>query len=102
MLVFVGYVLFGIGLGIYVILLMDIVIFSIFNEKVGFVFGIYKMVSLLGGVIGVVILIVIYYVFFGNVDFYKVVLCGLILNLVFCSLLILLIFFVIFKKIEDK
>ncbi|MCW1013285.1 MFS transporter, partial [Streptococcus anginosus] len=80
----------------------DTAISSIPNEKVGSASGIYKMASSLGGAIGVATSIAIYRAFSGNADFHKAALCGLILNLVFCSLSILSILFVIPKKIEDK
>ncbi|HEO2975043.1 MFS transporter [Streptococcus agalactiae] len=101
-LVFVGYALFGTGLGIYATPSTDTAISSIPNEKVGSASGIYKMASSLGGAIGVATSIAIYHAFSGNADFHKAALCGLILNLVFCSLSILSILFVIPKKIEDK
>ncbi|MCC9987423.1 MFS transporter, partial [Streptococcus agalactiae] len=94
-LVFVGYALFGTGLGIYATPSTDTAISSIPNEKVGSASGIYKMASSLGGAIGVATSIAIYHAFSGNADFHKAALCGLILNLVFCSLSILSILFVI-------
>lgn len=53
--VFVGYSLFGIGLGLYATPSTDTAVSNVPNEKVGVASGIYKMASSLGGAIGVAI-----------------------------------------------
>lgn len=54
-LVFIGYSLFGIGLGLYATPSTDTAISSVPDEKAGVASGIYKMASSLGGALGVAI-----------------------------------------------
>ena len=54
-LVFIGYSLFGVGLGIYATPSTDTAMSSISDEKAGVASGIYKMASSLGGALGMAI-----------------------------------------------
>lgn len=81
--VFVSNVLFGFGLGCYVMLLMDIVVVNVLENKIGVVLGIYKMGSLLGGVMGIVV-IVLFFVLFLLLGMVYVVQYVLWFNVVLC------------------
>ena len=95
-LVFIGYSLFGIGLGIYATPSTDTAISSVPNEKIGVASGIYKMASSLGGAIGVAASGAIYYSF--SSSFTLGATYGLMLNVAFCILSIISILFIIPKK----
>ncbi len=95
-LVFIGYSLFGIGLGIYATPSTDTAISSVPNEKIGVASGIYKMASSLGGAIGVAASGAIYYSFSSSYTLGATY--GLLLNVAFCILSIISILFIIPKK----
>ncbi|EHI70008.1 quinolone resistance protein NorB [Streptococcus ictaluri 707-05] len=97
-LVFVGYAIFGTGLGIYATPSTDTAISSIPNEKVGVTSGIYKMASSLGGAIGVAMSIAVYHALVTQTQFDRAAFYGLLVNVVFCTLSILSILFVIPKR----
>lgn len=97
-LVFVGYSLFGIGLGVYATPSTDTAISSVPNEKAGVAAGIYKMASSLGGAIGVAISAAVYNGLSNGTDFTTGATYGLITNIVFCVLSILSIAFIVPKK----
>ncbi|WP_394405596.1 MFS transporter [Streptococcus sp. 20-1249] len=96
--VFLGYAIYGIGLGIYATPSTDAAIATIPNEKVGSASGIYKMASSLGGAIGVAISIALFYAFSGKNHYDIGLLWGLAVNLVFCILAFVSIMFVMPRK----
>lgn len=83
-LVFIGYALFGIGLGMYATPSTDTAVSNAPEDKVGVASGIYKMASSLGGSFGVAISATVYGVIAstGNVDLAAMV--GLLTNVGFC------------------
>ncbi|MCP7970730.1 MFS transporter, partial [Listeria monocytogenes] len=83
-LVFIGFALFGIGLGMYATPSTDTAISNAPEDKVGVASGIYKMASSLGGSFGVAISATIYGVIAlsGNIDLAAMV--GLLTNVGFC------------------
>lgn len=93
----IGYLFFGLGLGIYVILLIDIVIVNVLLEKVGVVVGIYKMVFVLGGVFGVVLSGVVYVIVLNMINIYIGVMIVLWLNVGMVILLFVIILLFVFK-----
>lgn len=93
----IGYLFFGLGLGIYVILLIDIVIVNVLLEKVGVVVGIYKMVFVLGGVFGVVLSGVVYVIVLNMINIYIGVMIVLWLNVGMGILLFVIILLFVFK-----
>lgn len=97
-LVFIGYAIFGTGLGIYATPSTDTAISTVPHEKVGVASGIYKMASSLGGAIGVAISIAVYHALMTSTQFDKAAFYGLLVNVVFCILSIMSIVFVIPKR----
>ncbi|QWQ39503.1 MFS transporter [Gemella sp. zg-570] len=97
-LVFIGYALFGTGLGIYATPSTDTAISSVPNEKAGVAAGIYKMASSLGGAIGVTISAAVYNGLASGKDFTAGATYGLITNVAFCIFAIMSIVFIIPKK----
>lgn len=83
-LVFIGFALFGVGLGMYATPSTDTAISNAPEDKVGVASGIYKMASSLGGSFGVAISATIYGVITlaGNVDLAAMI--GLFTNVAFC------------------
>lgn len=94
-LVFIGYSLFGMGLGMYATPSTDTAISSVPNEKAGVASGIYKMASSLGGSLGVAISAAVYNGFSAGVDYTLGATLGLLTNVVFCLLALLSIVFII-------
>jgi DHA2 family multidrug resistance protein-like MFS transporter len=99
--VFIGYTLFGIGLGIYATPSMDTAVSSAPSEKIGVASGIYKMASSLGGAMGVAISITIYstIVEVGNRE--AAASAGIITNVIFAVLAFVSIMFTIPKKVKN-
>lgn len=100
-LVFIGYSIFGIGLGIYATPSTDTAISNVSDEKVGSASGIYKMASSLGSAIGVAISLAV----FSSVGADKVstaAFLGLGVNIIFGILAIISIMFIIPKSTKMK
>ncbi|WP_374285626.1 MFS transporter [Lactococcus sp.] len=100
-LVFIGYSIFGIGLGIYATPSTDTAISNVSDEKVGSASGIYKMASSLGSAIGVAISLAV----FSSVGADKVstaAFLGLGVNIIFVILAIISIMFIIPKSTKMK
>ncbi|MBF0713631.1 MFS transporter [Gemella sp. GH3] len=97
-LVFVGYALFGTGLGIYATPSTDTALSSVPNDKVGSAAGIYKMASSLGGAIGVAISAAVYSALSAGGNFNDGATYGLIINILFCIFSIISIVVIIPKK----
>ena len=100
-LVFIGYSLFGVGLGIYATPSTDTAMSSISDEKAGVASGIYKMASSLGGALGMAISAAVYNGVSQGEYFTKGATYGLITNILFCVLAILSIVFVIPKQTKE-
>ncbi|WP_057491759.1 MFS transporter [Streptococcus orisasini] len=96
-LVFIGYAIFGIGLGIYATPSTDTAISTIEEEKVGTASGIYKMASSLGNSIGVAISLAVFNTVAAGGNFDKAAVFGLLTNIFFGCLSILSIIFIIPK-----
>ncbi|EUJ28501.1 major facilitator family transporter protein [Listeria floridensis FSL S10-1187] len=91
--VFIGYALFGLGLGVYATPSTDTAVSNSPEDKVGVASGIYKMASSLGGSFGVAISATVYGVIAasGNVEIAAMV--GLLTNVAFCVLSFLAVVF---------
>lgn len=98
--VFVGYALFGLGLGIYATPSTDTSVANAPADKVGEAAGIYKMASSLGGAFGVAISATAYGMIAdaGNVAFGATV--GIIVNVIFGVLSVLSVVFLVPR--DDK
>lgn len=94
----VGYLLFGIGLGLYVILLIDIVVVSVLDDKLGVVLGVYKMVLLLGNVFGVVVFGMVYIVLVVNLNLNLGGFIGMMFNVLLVIVVFLVILLLVFKN----
>lgn len=94
-LVFIGFILFGVGLGMYATPSTDTAVSNAPSDKVGVASGIYKMASSLGGSFGVAISAAVYGAIAasGNLELSATV--GLLINVAFCVLSILSILFMV-------
>ncbi|EOH93305.1 hypothetical protein UAW_02553 [Enterococcus haemoperoxidus ATCC BAA-382] len=97
-LVFIGYSLFGMGLGMYATPSTDTAISSVPNEKAGVASGIYKMASSLGGALGVAISAAVYNGFSAGGNYTQGATFGLLTNILFCVLALGSIVFIIPKE----
>lgn len=97
-LVFIGYSLFGMGLGMYATPSTDTAISSVPNEKAGVASGIYKMASSLGGALGVAISAAVYNGLSASQNYTVGATGGLLTNILFCLLAIGSIVFIIPKE----
>lgn len=101
-LVFIGYALFGMGLGMYATPSTDTAVSSVPLEKAGVASGLYKMASSLGGALGVAISSSIY-TGLSKESFTFGATVGLLVNVLFAIFAILAIIFIIpNQKSEDK
>lgn len=82
--VFIGYALFGVGLGMYATPSTDTAVSNAPDDKVGVASGIYKMASSLGGSFGIAISATIYGIIanIGNINL--AAMTGLLTNVSFC------------------
>lgn len=94
-LIFIGYSLFGMGLGIYATPSTDTAISSVPNEKAGVASGIYKMASSLGGALGVAISGAVYNGLSSDGQYTQGATVGLLTNVLFCMLALGSILFII-------
>ncbi|KAB7704441.1 MFS transporter [Bacillus aerolatus] len=100
--VFIGFMLFGIGLGMYATPSTDTAVSNAPAEKIGEASGIYKMASSLGGSFGVAISATVYSTIAaaGNVE--AAASAGLVTNVLFAVLALLSIMFTIPKSTGGK
>ncbi|MCY9517418.1 MFS transporter [Paenibacillus apiarius] len=84
LLVFVGFMLFGIGLGMYATPSTDTAVSNAPESKVGIASGIYKMASSLGGSFGVAISASVYGVIAAAGSIELAAMVGLLTNVAFC------------------
>jgi MFS transporter, DHA2 family, multidrug resistance protein len=93
--VFIGYALFGLGLGIYATPSTDTAVSNAPDDKIGAASGIYKMASSLGGAFGVAISATIYATIANNSGVNAAATGGIIANVAFAALALLSIIFMI-------
>lgn len=101
LLVFVGYAIFGIGLGMYATPSTDTAVSNAPESKVGVASGIYKMASSLGGSFGVAISASVY----GAIAAHNIELAamiGLITNVAFCVVSLLAVIITAPKSAKSK
>ncbi|WHX47794.1 MFS transporter [Paenibacillus woosongensis] len=84
--VFVGFALFGIGLGMYATPSTDTAVTNAPSDKVGIASGIYKMASSLGGAFGVAISAAVYGAIAAAGNLELAASTGLLVNVAFCVL----------------
>ncbi|MEN3931553.1 MFS transporter [Microvirga sp. W0021] len=96
--VFVGYMMFGLGLGLYATPSTDTAISNAPADRVGVASGIYKMASSLGGAFGVAISAAVYTALKATGDIQFAAAIGLWVNVGFCVLSVLSIFFMVPKN----
>ncbi|MBM7637011.1 MFS transporter [Streptococcus saliviloxodontae] len=84
--VFIGYALFGTGLGIYATPSTDTAISHVDEAEVGAASGIYKMASSLGNSLGTAISLTVFLAFSASGNYDQAALAGLITNLICCAL----------------
>lgn len=97
--VFIGYILFGIGLGIYATPSTDIAVSAAPVDKVGVASGIYKMASSLGAAFGLAIASSVYTVL-APTGISKAASAGLLVNVVYCLLALFFIIVMMPKRQE--
>lgn len=93
--VFIGFALFGLGLGIYATPSTDTSVANAPSDKVGSAAGIYKMASSLGGAFGVSISITVYSSIAANGNLEVAATTGFIVNVLFGVLCIFSVIFLI-------
>jgi MFS transporter, DHA2 family, multidrug resistance protein len=93
--VFIGFALFGLGLGIYATPSTDTSVSNAPSNKVGEAAGIYKMASSLGGAFGVAISATVYGSIAANSSLETAATAGIIVNVIFGVLSILSIIFMV-------
>lgn len=99
--VFIGFILFGVGLGMYATPSTDTAVSSTPEDKVGSASGIYKMASSLGSSFGVAISTTVYGTIMLSGDIEKAASAGIITNVIFAVLALIAIIFFIPKE-QDK
>lgn len=97
--VFIGYAIFGMGLGIYATPSTDTAISTVSNDKVGSASGIYKMASSLGGAIGVALSLAVFSTL-SQTNIQSAAVLGLVVNIIFGILSIISINFIIPKIVK--
>ena len=99
--VFVGFILFGTGLGMYATPSTDTAVSSAPEDKVGSASGIYKMASALGGSFGVAISAAVYgtMTLSGNIE--QAASAGIIANVIFAVLALIAIMVLIPKAVNE-
>lgn len=95
--VFVGFILFGTGLGMYATPSTDTAVSSAPEDKVGSASGIYKMASSLGGSFGVAISAAVYGTLMHSGNIEKAASAGIIANVIFAVLALVAIMFLVPK-----
>lgn len=93
--VFIGFMLFGIGLGMYATPSTDTAVTNAPSDKVGVASGIYKMASSLGGSFGVASSAAVYGTIAASGNVELAASTGLLVNVAFCVLSILAILFMV-------
>ena len=87
--VFVGYMLFGIGLGVYATPSTDTAVSNAPADKIGTASGIYKMASSLGGSFGVAISATVYSILEASANIATAASVGLLINVLFAILAVI-------------
>ncbi|MBS4209958.1 MFS transporter [Bacillus sp. FJAT-50079] len=100
--VFIGFVLFGLGLGMYATPSTDTAVSNAPDEKIGIASGIYKMASSLGGSFGVAISTAVYSAITAVGAVESAASAGIITNVIFAALALLSIIFMIPRSRGNK
>ncbi|WP_252503886.1 MFS transporter [Sporosarcina sp. Marseille-Q4943] len=93
--VFIGFAVFGFGLGIYATPSTDTAVSNAPDEKIGAASGIYKMASSLGGAFGVAISATVYAVISENSGVHAAASGGIIANVIFAAIALISIIFLV-------
>ena len=93
--VFIGFALYGLGLGLYATPSTDTSVSNAPSDKVGQAAGVYKMASSLGGAFGVAISATAYGAVAVNGDYHTAGLVGLVVNIIFGVLSVLSVMFLV-------
>ena len=100
-LVFVGFALYGLGLGFYATPSTDTAISAAPASKVGVASGVYKMASSLGGAIGVAISSSVYSVLAANDSFELAGMTGLLVNVLFVVIAVISVILTAPREAEE-
>lgn len=100
--VFIGFTIYGVGLGIYATPSTDTAVDNVPAAKAGEASGIYKMASTLGGSFGLAISVAVYGAFEKSGNFDAAAIAGLLANATFAILALLAITLIIPKKKRVK
>jgi MFS transporter, DHA2 family, multidrug resistance protein len=100
--VFIGFILFGVGLGMYATPSTDTAVSNAPDEKIGEASGIYKMASSLGGSFGVAISTAVYSGIAAVGSVHTAASAGLITNVVFAILALLSVLMTIPHNKKDR
>ena len=93
--VFIGFALFGLGLGLYATPSTDTAVSNAPYDKVGEAAGVYKMASSLGCAFGVAISATVYAAIAANGNLETAAIVGIIVNVIFGILSVLSIIFMV-------
>jgi len=93
--VFIGFALFGLGLGIYATPSTDTAVSNAPNDKIGAASGIYKMASSLGSAFGVAISATVYAMIASNTGVHAAATGGIVTNVIFTAIALLSIIFMV-------
>ncbi len=93
--VFIGFALFGLGLGIYATPSTDTAVSNAPNDKIGAASGIYKMASSLGSAFGVAISATVYAMIANNTGVHAAATGGIVTNVIFTGIALLSIIFMV-------
>lgn len=93
--VFIGFALYGLGLGLYATPSTDTSVSNAPSDKVGQAAGVYKMASSLGGAFGVAISATAYGAVAAGGDYHMAGMVGLIVNIIFGILSVLSVVFLV-------
>ena len=96
--VFIGFALFGLGLGLYATPSTDTAVSNAPDDKIGAASGIYKMASSLGSAFGVAISATIYAMISINSGVHVAATAGIITNVIFAVIALLSIIFLVPKN----
>lgn len=93
--VFLGFAVFGLGLGIYATPSTDTAVSNAPDEKIGAASGIYKMASSLGSAFGVAISATVYAMISDNIGVHAAATGGIIANVIFAAIALVSIIFMV-------
>ncbi|WP_067729565.1 MFS transporter [Oceanobacillus damuensis] len=100
--VFVGFILFGLGLGMYATPSTDTAVAAAPDEKVGEASGIYKMASSLGNAFGIAISVTVYSTVTTISSVHMAAVAGIVTNVIFAAISLISIVILVPHAIDDK